>query len=158
MAKAKQATTKIWWVKKPIFLWSGSSFYGPEYVFTHVTESSVMGFSGTRRKALELWKNRYVFNLFSWSGCTRPVDQIERTWGVTAGADLGVFKCFQLFPPLLFSCHYWLLSFKSNTEKQNLHYVGLKGLKSHNSIILHGSFYFLLVHLFLKRVCTLFLP
>lgn len=96
MAKAKQATTKSWWVKKHIFLWSDSSCYRPESVFTHVTASSLMGFSGTRRKAHGLWKRRYVFS--------PPADQIERTLGVTAGADLGVFKCFQPLPLLLLSC------------------------------------------------------
>lgn len=68
MAKVKQTTTEVvaisssCWVKKHIFLWSGSSCYGPESVISHVTESSFMGFSGTRRKALELWKSRYVFS------------------------------------------------------------------------------------------------
>lgn len=39
-----------------------------------------------------------------------------------------------------------------------LHDVGLKGLNLQNSIIPDGSFYFLLVHLSLKRIHTLFLP
>lgn len=53
-------------MKKHIFLWSSSSCYVPEPVFTHVTESSLMGFSGTGRKALECGTADMFSFLLKW--------------------------------------------------------------------------------------------
>lgn len=74
------------------------------------------------------------------------------------------FTCFQLLP--LFRTYYCSHSvtnltlsketWRNRSSSSTQH--GTKGLKSHNSIVLDGSFYFLLVHLPLKRIHTLFLP
>lgn len=114
-------------MKKHFFLWNGSSCYGPDSVFTRVTESSIWiqfsrhfvlwGF--LEPEVLELWKNSFLsaflkqFHKACWPDWE---DQRSYTWNRAGRTCLSVnhrgahkevgsnFKCFQLL--LLFTAYY----------------------------------------------------
>lgn len=73
-----------------------------------------------------------------------------------------IFNCFQILPLFTTYCcsrattNLPLSKATGRNRNSSLHRVGLNGLKSILSFLM--GLYFLLVHLSLKRICTLFLP